>query len=214
MLIWELSYVSTDLLVDCGIIMTTSKYSHCWGAGTPWKTEAAWMNWLRGALRRCWSKHPLKIAALHKYRVKIKNPNPASAKAFPEVWGGVCDVCKGTFPLSGGKKEGKAKNKIQVDHKQAAGTFRTVEDFQGFFERMFCVGIEDLRLVCADCNKTLAYADKHKISLEEAQAVKQAIAIGKSKQDKQWLEERGIKPAGNAAGRRKQIVEILKGEQK
>lgn len=170
------------------------------------------MNWLRGSIRRVWNKHPLKIAALHKYRIKIANPNPSSAKAFPEIWGGVCSVCQGSFPLSGGKKEGKAKTKIQVDHKNPAGTFRNIEDFQGFFERMFCVGLEDLRLVCSDCNKTLAYADKHKISLAEAQAEKQAIAIAKSKLDKQWLEQKGVVPAGNAAGRRRQIVAILKGE--
>ena len=178
--------------------------------GSPWKSEQSYMNFLRGAIRRAWNRHPAKIAALQKYRIKIKNMNPASSKAHPEVWGGVCAICNGTFPLSGGKKEGKALPKIQVDHKQPAGTFKTIADFQGFFERMFCVGVEDLRLVCSDCNKLLAYADKYKITLGEARAEKDAIAICKAKQDKQWLIDRDVKPVGNAAGRRKQIVAELK----
>lgn len=190
----------------------SSKYEHCWGDGTPWKTEAAWMNWLRGSIRRVWSKHPLKIAALHAYRIKIKNTNKASCKAHPEIWGGKCEVCEGIFPLSGGKKEGKSTNKIQVDHINPAGTFRDISDFQGFFERMFCVGLKDLRLVCSDCNKLLAYADKYKIPLAHAKAEKEAIAISKSKKDKEWLIERGVAPASSAPKRRAQIVEILKEE--
>ena len=121
-------------------------------------------------------------------------------------------MCKGYFPLSGGKKEGKAKNKIQVDHKNPAGTFRDVSDFQGFFERMFCVGLDDLRLVCSDCNKLLAYADKYKIPLAHAKAEKEAIAICKSKTDKEWLTAKGVIPAGSAPKRRKQIADILKEE--
>lgn len=193
-------------------MMAVGDYTHCWGAGTPWKTEASWLNWLRGSIRRVWNKHPLKIAALHKYRIKIENPNPASAKAFPTIWGGECQVCHGLFPLSGGKKEGKSKNKIQVDHKNPAGTFTDVKDFQGFFERMFCVGLDDLQLVCSDCNKLLAYADKYKIPLAHAKAEKQAIAICKAKTDKEWLIGRGVTPASSSPKRRKQIVEILKGE--
>lgn len=190
--------------------MASKDYKHCWGEGTPWATESAWMNWLRGSIRRVWSKHPLKIAALHKHRIRIENPKVASRKAHPTIWGGECQVCKGLFPLSAGKKEGGGRGPcIQVDHKLPAGTFKDIKDFQGFFERMFCVGIDDLQLVCSDCNKLLAYADKYKVSLDMAKSVKEALNIVKEKRDKAWLIENGVSPASAQANRRKQIVEKL-----
>lgn len=190
--------------------MSRDAYEHCWNwPGSPWKTRASWMNWLRGSIRKVWSRHPAKIAKLYACRKKIANPNEASAKRFPEVWGADCACCGGTFPLSGGKKEGKHKATIQVDHINPAGTFAGVKDFQGFFERMFCVGLEDLRLVCTDCNKTLALADKNGWTYERAQIERQAIEIVKMKMDKEWLIENKVVPAKAQANRRKQIVEVM-----
>ena len=68
------------------------------------------------------------------------------------------------------------------------------EDIQGFVERLLFITKDDLRLVCKNCNSTLAYAEKQGISFEEAMAVKKAIDIVKQKKDKQFLEERGIIP--------------------
>lgn len=190
--------------------MSKDAYEHCWNwPGSPWKTRASWMNWLRGSIRKVWSRHPVKIAKLSSSRYKITNPNEASAKRFPTVWGADCACCGGTFPLSGGKKEGKQKVTMQVDHINAAGTFSDVRDFQGFFERMFCVGIDDLRLVCTDCNKTLALGDRFGWDYDRAKLERKAIEIVKAKTEKSWLLERGIIPASAQANRRKQVVEKL-----
>ena len=53
-----------------------------------WKTESAFMSWLRGGIRRMWSKHPVRIEFMKQNRIRIPNPNK-NGKA-KEVWGGVC----------------------------------------------------------------------------------------------------------------------------
>ena len=60
--------------------------------GSPWKTESAFWGWVRGVLRKGWSKHPIKLEYIKRNRRRIKNPtgNPR----FPEVWGMNCTVCK------------------------------------------------------------------------------------------------------------------------
>jgi len=48
------------------------------------------------------------------------------------------------------------------------------------------------------------------MSYEESIVEKLAIALIKSKQDKQWLIDHGINPASNQKDRRQQIVKYLK----
>lgn len=194
--------------------MSKDKYESCWKwAGSPWKSHSSWLGWIRGSLRRSWNRHPVKVAKIMADRKKIPNPNKSSVTRFPTVWGATCECCSGTFPLSSGKKEGKGVS-MQVDHKNPAGTFKDVKDLQGFFERMFCVGLDDLRLVCSDCNKTLALADKQDISFQEAKAERLAIQIIKDKKDKAWLISNNIVPASAQVNRRKQIVSKLLDEGK
>lgn len=186
-------------------------YKKYWNyPGSPWRTESAWMSWIRGTIRRCWSKHPLKIDILKLRRLQIENPNPVSAKRFPTVWGAKCECCGGVFKLSGGRKESKDQVTIQVDHINPAGAFKDIKDFQGFFERMMLVSPSDLRLVCSDCNKTLALSDKLGVSFEYAKFEREAIAICKTKKDKEWLTERGVVPQTSQPKRRIQIVEWLR----
>ena len=97
----------------------------------------------------------------------------------------------------------------QVDHIEPAGSLTRTEDIQGFVERLLYVTEEDLRLVCRDCNSALALSDKQGISFKEALTEKQVIAIINSKQDKEWLTNKGVVPASNAKSRREQIKSIL-----
>ena len=177
--------------------------------GSIWKSESAWFSWIRSALRRSWNRHPTKIAKLKKELIQIPNPNPKSSTRFPTVKGGKCSCCGGVFPLSGGKKEGKHKVTIQVDHLEPAGSLRDIKHLQGFVERLFCVGLEDLALICSVCNKTKDYAQKSGLSFKEAKIEKEAIEIQKQKKDVQWLKDNGLIPAKNAALRRKQLVEAM-----
>ena len=190
-----------------------SKNERYWNyEGSIWKSESAWFSWIRSALRRSWNRHPTKIAKLKKELIQIPNPNPKSSTRFPTVKGGKCSCCGGVFPLSGGKKEGKHKVTIQVDHLEPAGSLRDIKDLQGFVERLFCVGLEDLALICSVCNKTKDYAQKTGLSLEDARIDKTAIELVKTKKDRAWLLEHGLKPASNATMRREQIINYLSKE--
>ena len=182
--------------------MTTLKTP--WGEGTPWKSSVAFFTYLRGCLRKAWSRNPIKLEVLKKKRKRISNPNPRGA--IKEVWGFDCAVCEKTLPL----KEG------QVDHIVPAGSLTRVEDIQGFVQRLLFVREEDLRLVCKDCNSTLAYAERQGLSFEEAQLQKRVITITKkpAAEIKAWLLAKGCTPASNAAARRKQIKEVLENEQR
>lgn len=171
-----------------------------WGyEGSPWKNSTAFFTYLRGCLRKAWSNNPIKHNLIKKKRKQIPNPNPKGKK--PTVWGFDCELCGGEFVIS----------LCQVDHIVPAGSLQRTEDIQGFVERLLYVTEDDLRLVCKDCNSALALADKQKVSIEEAFAIKEAIRILKEKKDKEWLKERGIDPASNQTKRRQQIVDYLMG---
>lgn len=172
--------------------------SQPWGQGTPWKNSVAFFTYLRGCLRKAWSRHPTKLNVIKNKRKQIPNPNPRGNKTT--VWGFTCELCNQDYVLKDG----------QVDHIVPAGSLQKTEDIQGFVERLLYVIEDDLRLICKGCNSSLAYSDKHGISFQDALCEKQAIAIQKNKQDIAWLREHGISPASNAAKRRIQIVDKLK----
>lgn len=157
--------------------------------------------YLRGCLRSAWSRNPIKHNLIKAKRKQIPNPNPRGRKET--VWGFDCEVCNETFVMS----------QCQVDHITPAGSLQEKKDIQGFVERLLFVTEDDLRVVCKGCNSILAYSDKHGVPIQEARAIKQAIEICKTKKDKDWLLERGIEPASNAAKRRVQIEkELLSGK--
>lgn len=171
-----------------------------WGEGTPWKNSTAFFTYLRGCLRKAWSRNPIKLNVLKKRRYQIPNPNPKGKK--PTVWGAMCEMCGGEFPL----------NQIQVDHIVAAGSLQKTEDIQGFVERLLFVTEEDLRLVCVDCNSALAYADKYGVSYEEARLIKLVVSLEKKKMLQDFIKSKGEKPASNAEKRREQALRLLKEE--
>lgn len=171
-----------------------------WGPGTPWKNSTAFFTYLRGCLRKAWSRNPVKLNLLKKLRKQIPNPNPKGHKET--VWGADCAMCGGTFVLKD----------IQVDHIVAAGQLNKTEDIQGFVERLLYVSEDNLRLVCKTCNNALAHADKQGISYEDALIEKKVIAMEKEKSVIPFLNEKGISPGKNAKERRQQLVEVLKKE--
>lgn len=172
-----------------------------WGEGSPWKNSTAFFTYLRGCLRKAWSRNPSKLNLIKKQRKQIPNPNPRGNKET--VWGATCSMCNNDFVLK----------EINVDHIVAAGQLNKTDDIQGFVERLLYVTEDDLRLVCKGCNSALAYSDKHGVSYEEAILIKKAIEVQNSKQDKEWLTERSVKPDSNATKRRAQIINKLKEEQ-
>lgn len=164
---------------------------------SPWKNSTAFFTFLRGCLRKAWSRHPTKLNLIKKLRKQIPNPNPRGNK--PTVWGAECAMCGGDFILKD----------IQVDHITPAGELNKTEDIQGFVERLLYVTEADLRLVCKGCNSALAYSDKHKITFEQALIQKQIIALQKEKKDVEFIRSLGYNPAKNAKLRKEQLIGIL-----
>jgi hypothetical protein len=133
-----------------------------------WKTESAFMSWLRGGIRGgLWNKHPVKLEFIKKNRIQIPNPNPKGKK--PTVWGAVCSLTGEIVPI----------NQIQVDHKVGNHSLRSLDDIQSFIESIVLVTDEDLQLVSKDAHTVKSYAERKGITFEEAIIEKKVIAFGK-----------------------------------
>lgn len=188
--------------------------------GLPWDTEAKFLSWIRGILRKGWSRHPVKLEYIKRNRIKVPNPNPNGRNET--VWGMECAKCKGHFSLAVPiktrnrikKEHGFDVVTIEIDHKAQAGSLKSSEDIGSFAYRLFYVTFDDLQPLCQNCHSVVTLSQKLGLSEEQALAEKQAIAISKRpvSEVKAWLEERNIVPASTTAARRKQIVEALSEE--
>ena len=159
-----------------------------------WKTESAFMSWLRGGIRRIWSKHPVKLEFIKRNRVKIPNPKPNGR--VKEVWGGKCALTGEYFVL----------NELECDHKEGNISLKSVDDIQTFVEGILIVTLEDLQLVSKEAHKIKSYAEKQGISFEEAKIEKEVIEIIKQKKDKAYCIEHNLVVESTQALRRKTIV--------
>lgn len=166
-----------------------------------WKTKAQYFTWLRGALRKLWSDYPLRQEWKKKSLRPITKQERDSKKFHPSTKNvGQCVFCKEWFPGS----------KLQVDHIESSEGCYSYETAEKFLWHCGGLTSDRFQLSCVPCHKVETYREKHNITFEEARAVKQAIAIQKDLDDKQWLRENGIEPASNAKARREQIIEKLR----
>ena len=137
--------------------------------GSPWKTESAFWTWVRGVLRKGWSKHPIKLEYIKRHRSRIPNPKPN--KRFPEVWGMICECCK----------QPTVQTNIEIDHIGEEGTFTGLRDVEGYVAHLFLVDYESLRAVCKPCHKIISYSQRSGMSFADAQIEKEVIDICKRK---------------------------------
>lgn len=166
-----------------------------------WKTQAAWMAWVRGGIRRgLWEKHPIKLEFIKSQTFRMVNTNPRSMKRFPTVAGVKCAICGGSFKTTD----------CQVDHIGGNHSLKSMGDLRAFTEAMINIRESDLQMVCKPCHKIKSYSERADISFEHAKAIKEAIEICRTKQDKQFLIDRGIKPASSGPKRRTQVENVLK----
>ena len=172
-----------------------------------WKTESAFLSYVRGGIRRSlWNKSPIKLEFLKANRKRVVNPVAKNRTRFPLVWGGNCYVCKNDFALKD----------MEVDHLTGEHSLRKLEDLQKFVEGIVCVSNKDLGLICKSCHKAKTYSERSGMSLEDALIEKEAIAICKLPVAavRDWIASRGETPEKTAKARREQIVNILKGRLK
>ena len=162
---------------------------------SPWKDEKAYLNWLRGSIRRIWSRHPVKIS--YKQNRRYKAPAGKNGK---EVWVSDCEIC------------GKQSRDCQVDHLHGGYGFTDWTSFTEWAKMILWVGFDDIQEVCVECHEAVTLSQRKGISFEEASYEKIAIDLEKKKLTISWLESKGIKPASNAAKRRQQVIGRLKEE--
>ena len=135
----------------------------------PWNSEAKFIGWVRGVLRKGWSKHPLKITYIHLNRKRIANPKPRHAPQHALVWGMTCQVCM----------KDHVQGNIEIDHKGESGTFTTMSEIQAYAEHLYMVTYDDLQSVCKECHKIINHSQRHGVSFDDASILKEVIRICK-----------------------------------
>ena len=193
-------------------------------AGVPWKSEAAAWGWVRGELRKGWSRHPVKLSYVKRYRKRVPNPNPNGRNET--VWGMTCRHCEEDFAMPIPKKtKDKIKREhgidvvtIEINHKNAASSLRCKEDLEGFAGRLLYVNFDDLEPLCKTCHDVYTYMERHGISFAEASLEKLAIAFSKLPITKQqeYLLTKGVKEGNisNAKRRREAYKSLMELEEK
>jgi len=137
-----------------------------------WKTKAAYFQWLRGQMRKAWSRHPVKIAYKNSRRTReeIGKKLDKSTGKPALVWALPCDQCGHVFP----------QGNVEVDHIIRAGSFRDWEDCEHWLMSLMQISFADLQLLCKPCHKIKSYAETHHMTFGQAMAEKAAI---------QWLKD-------------------------
>lgn len=173
--------------------------------GSPWKSEAAFVSWVRGILRKGWSRHPIKLEFLKRNRKRIVNPNVKNRTRFPEIWGQTCAICK----------QDKAQAECEVDHiSETSGSFKKLEDAVKYMQHLFMVNFDNIRIVCKPCHKIVTHAQRKGVSFAEAEL--QKLVIEKMKESKEkilaFCVENGYNKHSltNAEKRREAVEAILK----
>lgn len=134
---------------------------------SPWKTEAAFMSFVRGGIRKSlWNRYPIKTIFMKANRVRGINP-----KTGRECWGGICYLTGEFFPQS----------ELQIDHRSGNHSLKTIEDASDFLKGMLYVDFEDLAFVSKEAHKVKSYAERMGISFEQAVVEKRIINLMKDK---------------------------------
>lgn len=149
-----------------------------------WKDEKAYCNWLRGQIRRMWSRHPVKIAYVNQRpslskqaalldlgKVGVEKIHP-STKELKQ-----CEMCNLWWPRS----------KMEVDHLHGGEGFNTYEEFLVWQKMVLFLGFEDIQHICKDCHKQVNLSQKFHCSLEEVVIYSKRAAFRKAKVKQQQL---------------------------
>lgn len=159
-----------------------------------WPTKSKFYTWLRGALRNAvWNKSPIKIT--FKNNACSKPPDDYTGRAK-----------SGAYCALSGDWDGKSA--LQVDHIIGNISLNDEDDILDFLKHLIPPP-NTLQLVTKEAHKIKSYAEKQGITFEEAWIQKQAIALISSKQDKAFIQAKGVTPASNAKARREQLIQIL-----
>lgn len=165
-----------------------------------WKTESAYLSFIRGGIRRyLWSKNPIKLEFEKESKVPMVNTNPKSMKRFPTVAGGRCEHCQKLFK----------QTEMEVDHKTGEHSLRSIHDMERFLQGIVFIRKQDLAYLCKPCHGYKTYSERYGVTIDEAKAIKQAIEFNKKpvKTVVDFLNANGYNAATTKDKRREQLVD-------
>jgi hypothetical protein len=172
--------------------------------GNPWGSESKFITWVRGVLRKGWSKYPLKILYKQSKRRKIPNPKEKFSSNHAMIWGIDCELCG--IP--------HVQADIEVDHIGDSSTFRSMDDVEKYARHLFMLTYSDMRCLCKSCHAVVSHMQKHpEMSFEDAKIDKEVIRLMKKENKEELLallEQHGYNGLSNAAKRKKALEEILR----
>lgn len=113
-------------------------------AGGTW-SEARYFSFIRSALRRAWSKYPVRYQVLNKARRELKEKKGNQKYEYQ------CNQCKSWFK----------QKEIEVDHIQACGSLKTYDDLPRFVSTLFCEE-DNLQVVCKPCHRDITKKEREK----------------------------------------------------
>ena len=169
--------------------------------GVPWKTESSFWVWVRGILRKGWSRHPVKIEYIRLHRKRIVNPKEKSRKAHPTVWGMTCEICQ----------KDHSQGDIEIDHKGDNATFTGIQDTESYVKHLYMVDFDSLRALCKPCHKIVSHAQNTGLTFEQSAVAKKVIATTKELSVKEivaYLHSKGYNDASNAQKRKAALTEL------
>ena len=165
-------------------------------------SEKAFRNWLEKALRRAWSKHPVKLGLLQKNRYSKRNPETGRMCYFID-----CEHCG----------QSTKQDTVECNHKETVGGLPSLAMLGEFANRLLLITDDnELELLCHDCHAAVTHSERSGLSIEDAKLDKKAIMFIEkydAKEQKARLSKVGIEPAKNEKARRKQVFEYLKKQQ-
>lgn len=169
--------------------------------GNPWGTESKFIAYLRGVLRKGWSRYPIKLQYIKANRKRIVNPNPKAAERFKEVWGGTCEICH----IDHIQKD------MEIDHKGKQGTFTSINDIEAYSRHLFYVTLDDLRYICKKCHKIVSHSQRGNVSFDEASFQKDVIQIMKQPINDiiEFILSYGDYDTSNVSKRKESVIAIL-----
>lgn len=113
-------------------------------AGGTW-TEARYFSFIRSALRKAWTKYPVKYQVMNAASRPYKGPDKRRKKEYQ------CNVCKGWF----------AQKEVAIDHIKPCGTLKTFEDLPSFVSTLFCEQ-DNLQCICSACHSIKTQEERKK----------------------------------------------------
>ena len=159
--------------------------------------EAKDYTWLRSQLRRISRRWPPIYEAL----ANAKQPYIGDNKR--KKWMYKCAECGNTFD----------NKDVMVDHINPCGALKEKSDIATFVLKLFCEA-DELQVLCKECHDVKSYAERYRMTLEEASLEKTVIAFGKLSAAAQIKMLKDLKLTSAPTKEKRLIVyrEYLKGE--